>query len=504
MERKQKKEENELSRWSDGSFLRLNEANTPLLCCIFIACSFKIVIFAANNQKYTMIKTISKYMLLAVIAFLCVNVWAQTLKWRDMYQVKKKDTLFGIAKSYGITLEELITANPDMKVAGYELKKGDYIFIPYPSTQKPAASATQRALSPAADVRNRAIRVGVMLPLHNVDGDGKRMVEYYRGLLMGCDSLRQQGISTEVYAWNVSADADVRQTLLKAEVKKCDIIFGPLYTKQVRPLADFCKTAGIKLVIPFSIGGDEVVRNPQVYQVYQSTDELNNATIDAFLERFAKQHPVFIDCNDSTSKKGIFTSALRNQLNARGISYSITNLRSPEDAFAKAFSRTQPNVVVLNTGRSPELSVALAKINGLTVNLPGIVISLFGYTEWLMYTKQHLDHFFKYNTYIPTTFYYNPLSTKTQQLENSYRRWFSMPMQYALPRFALTGYDHAQFFLRGLHKYGKAFMGTKEQNVYTALQTPMSFQRVGNGGMQNVAFMLIHYTYDRKIESLAY
>ena len=27
------------------------------------------------------------------------------------------------------------------------------------------------------DVRKRAIRVGVMLPLHDVDGDGKRMVE---------------------------------------------------------------------------------------------------------------------------------------------------------------------------------------------------------------------------------------------------------------------------------------------------------------------------------------
>jgi len=146
---KQKKEGNELSRWSDGSFLRLNEANTPLLCCIFIACSFKIVIFAANNQKHTMIKTISKYMLLAIIALLCVNVWAQTLKWRDMYQVKKKDTLFGIAKSYGITLEELITANPDMKVAGYELKKGDYIFIPYPSTQKPAACRAKEAPTPA-------------------------------------------------------------------------------------------------------------------------------------------------------------------------------------------------------------------------------------------------------------------------------------------------------------------------------------------------------------------
>ena len=29
-------------------------------------------------------------------------------------------------------------------------------------------------------VNNNTISVGVMLPLHQVDGDGKRMVEYYR------------------------------------------------------------------------------------------------------------------------------------------------------------------------------------------------------------------------------------------------------------------------------------------------------------------------------------
>ena len=31
------------------------------------------------------------------------------------------------------------------------------------------------------DVRKREVRVGIMLPLHNVDGDGNRMVEFYRG-----------------------------------------------------------------------------------------------------------------------------------------------------------------------------------------------------------------------------------------------------------------------------------------------------------------------------------
>jgi hypothetical protein len=55
--------------------------------------------------------------------------------------------------------------------------------------------------------------------------------------------------------------------------------------------------------------------------------------------------------------------------------------------FSKAFSRSQQNVVVLNTGRSPELNVAFAKLNSLKAMDPSVTISMYGYTEWLMYTK---------------------------------------------------------------------------------------------------------------------
>ena len=459
-----------------------------------------------------MTKAIIRYLFMLFVAFLCTTAVAQNLKWRDMYQVKKKDTIFGIAKNYGLTVDELINANPEMKVAGYELKKGDYICIPYPANTDPKAATTKAATTPQPQTvakttqsqTTKTIKVGVVLPLHDVDGDGKRMTEYYRGFLMGCDSLKQQGYSIDVHAWNVPADADIRPTLQDASIRNCDVIFGPLYTKQVKPLSDFCKGAGIKLVIPFSIWGDEVSRNSEIFQVYQSLDELNNASIDAFISRFGNQHPVFIDCNDSTSKKGIFTFGLRNRLNARGVKYSITNLKSNEELFSKAFSRTQPNVVVLNTGRSPELTVAIAKLKTLVASNPGVVVSLFGYTEWLMYTRNNLDNFYKFNTHIPSTFYYNPLSAKTQHLENGYRRWFGLETLYALPKFALMGYDHAQFFIRGLYKYGKAFNGTKPQNVYTPLQTPLDFKRVGSGGMQNRAFMLVRYTNDKKIELINY
>ena len=386
------------------------------------------------NIKFgTIMRRSMRYFLMIVGLTLSMGVFAQTTKWRDIYTVKKKDTVFGIANKYGLSLPELMEANPEMKQEGYVLQKGATLFIPYEKDLKKnqakagnaagasatAATAGTGALAPAKSaaapaVVSNAVKIGVMLPLHDVDGDGKRMVEYYRGLLMACDELKQKGISTDVHAWNVPIDADIRTTLLQEGADKCNIIFGPLYTKQVAPLTGFCKTYGIKLVIPFSINGDDVERNKEIFQVYQSQETLNESTIQAFLKRFTNVHPIFVDCNDSTSRKGVFTYGLRKELEKRNINYSITNVNSSIDQFAKAFLPSKQNVVILNTGRSPQLTAVLNKLDEFDSKYPGAAISLFGYTEWLMYAKYNLERFYKYDTYIPSTFYYNASSARTQ------------------------------------------------------------------------------------------
>lgn len=443
-----------------------------------------------------------RYFLLALSLVVSMGVMAQSTRWRDIYTVKKKDTIFGIAKKYGLSLPELMDANPDMKKEGYTLKKGDTLFIPY---EKDAPAAGAKASAPkAAPAGGTAVKVGIMLPLHDVDGDGRRMVEYYRGFLMACEQLKQKGVSTDVSAWNVPIDADIRQTLLEKGASECDIIFGPLYTKQVTPLAEFCKTHDIKMVIPFSITGDDVDRYKNIFQVYQSPTTLNDAAVKAFVTRFQNLHPVFVDCNDSTSKKGVFTMALRKELEKRKIKYNITNVSSDLSYFAKAFDRSRHNVVVLNSGRSPQLTQALNKLDALNAAYPGLVISLYGYTEWLMYAKYNLERFYKYDTYIPSTFYYNASSAKTIELESSYAKWFHQPMQSAMPRFAITGYDHAMFFIQGVRKYGKDFVGTRKQIGLTPVQTPLNFIRTAKGGFRNSNFQLIHYTFNHQVESITY
>lgn len=460
-----------------------------------------------------------RYFLLFIGLLLGASVFAQTYMWRDIYTVKKKDTVFGIANKYGLSLPELMDANPEMKREGYMLQKGATLFIPYAQGEKNPNKATNSGnknittlpaiggkpvVTSTTAVQSNAVKIGVMLPLHNVDGDGKRMVEYYRGLLMACETLKQQGISTDVHAWNVPIDADIRTTLLQEGANQCDIIFGPLYTKQVAPLTGFCKTYGIRLVIPFSISGDDVERNKEVFQVYQSPETLNDASIKAFLKRFTNVHPIFVDCNDSTSRKGAFTFGLRKELEKRNINYSITNVNSSIDQFAKAFLPSKQNVVVLNTGRSPQLTQVLNKLDEFDAKYPGASISLFGYTEWLMYAKYNLERFYKYDTYIPSTFYYNANAPKTKNLEQRYEKWFHQPMMVAQPRFAITGYDHGMFFIQGIKKYGKNFSGERQQVSYQPVQTPLHFVKTSKGGYKNQSFQLIHYTFNHQIEAVNY
>ena len=419
------------------------------------------------------------------------------------HEVKKKETMYGIARMYGITVEELVQANPGMEQPDYQLKKGAILTIPVTPQQSTLQTVASQN-NDNTDVRNRAIRVGVMLPLHHVNNDGKRMIEYYRGLLMACDSLKKEGISVDIHAWNLPENGDVKALLKDPAAARCDVIFGPLYSKFVSPLSDFVERNDIRLVIPFSIHAPELYSNRNIFQIYQVQNDIYETTARRCAEWFKDYHSIVIDCGDTTSTKGAFTFTYRRQLEVRDIPYSITSLKSSDNMFAKAFSKTKPNLVILNTGRSPELLSVFGRLSAIKAANPDIQISMFGYTEWMMYMQYQSENFHKYNVHIPAPFFFNMQSPQTDLIQKNYRLIFGQDMMNSLPRFALTGFDHAVFFLRGLHKYGKTFDGAAGRFGYQPIQTPLKFERMGNGGLQNRAYMFIHYKPDHTIETVNY
>jgi len=461
--------------------------------------------FVGENRKTRFMKRLLSSFLIYLCAFaLPLSVAAQqTLT----HEVKKKETMYSIARMYGLTVEQLVQANPGMEKPDYKLKKGSTITIPVITPVKPqqtAAVSSAQSAPPVTDVRQRAIRLGIMLPLHKINNDGKRMVEYYRGVLMACDSLKKEGISVDIHAWNLPETGDVSTVLNDPAAAKCDLIIGPLYSRFVSQLSEFVEKHNILLVIPFSIKAPEIYFNRNIFQVYQMPNEQTETTARRCVEWFKGYHPIIVDCGDTTSTKGSFTATYRRQLEVKDIQYSLTSLKSSDANFASAFMKDKPNLVVLNTARSPELLSVFGRLSAIKVNNPDMQISMFGYTEWMMYTQYQMENFYKYNVYIPSPFFTNMYAPQTERFQQQYRRHFHQDMMTALPRFAMTGFDHAVFFLRGLHKYGASFDGAAGRFGYQPLQTPLKFERIGNGGLQNRAFMFIHYKDDRTAEAVNY
>lgn len=444
-------------------------------------------------------KRILRYFLIcALFSALPLASYAQSVR---THKVQKKETQYGIAKMYGITVEQLVLANPGMELPGYKLKKGDVINIPDGAKLVTPVVANN---NDNADVRERSIRMGIMLPLHNVNNDGKRMIEYYRGLLMACDSMKKEGISVDIHAWNLPENGDVNTILEDPAAAKCDIIFGPLYSKFVTPMSEFSLQHKNLLVIPFSIHAPELLTNRNIFQIYQNPDDLLESTARRCAQWFKDYHPVIIDCADATSTKGAFTTAYRRQLEILDVKYNLTSLKSSDVDFTKAFVKDKPNLVILNTARSQDLIAVFGRLNEIREDVPGIQISMFGYTEWMMYLQYQSANFHKYNVYIPAPFFTNLESPVAERIQSLYRQNFHQDMMLALPRFAMTGFDHGVFFLRGLHKYGMTFDGAAGRFGYQPVQTPLKFERMANGGLQNRAFMFVHYKDNNTIETVNY
>ncbi len=348
------------------------------------------------------------------------------------------------------------------------------------------------------------INVGVMLPLHNDDGDGKRAIEYYRGLILAAEELKNEGVEVNFYAWNAHINADVSKILQDPNAKKCDFFFGPMYTKQLPALQSFAAANNAKVIIPFSINGDPASHYSNVFQIYQEPAFARTEAIKRFATQFSDCQVVVVGCDDANSTKGDFTAELRGLLTGRGMSYTLTSLATPNDLFVKAFNPKKRNVVVLNSSSNNSLKEAFRKLDALKSAHPELSVSMFGYTEWLTYAKDYAPMYHKFDMYIPTHSFFNADDPRVQKLMAKYKQQFNCEMMAQNnPRFGIMGYDHGRFFFRGFSKMGRDYKGIYANN--DALQTRIYFGKVGaTGGMQNISAKFIHYNTNKTMSIIEF
>ncbi|QIU96309.1 LysM peptidoglycan-binding domain-containing protein [Bacteroides faecium] len=428
---------------------------------------------------------------------------------KDMHKVKRKETIFSVSREYGISEQELIAANPELKKG---MKKGQFLCIPYPAatTVQPTQKEDPYAIPPSNSELFRksketpkemsTIKAALVLPFQ----EDKRMVEYYEGFLMAVDSLKRTGTSLDLYVYDSGKDVSTLNTILaKNEMKKMDVIFGPMHQNQIKPLSDFAEKNDIRLVIPFSQKGEEVFNNPAVYQINTPQSYLYSEVYEHFTRQFPNAHVIFIEPTIADKEKADFISGLKQELKSKGVSMQTVNESATKETLKAALRNDKENIFIPTSSTNVLLIKALPQLTLLVRDNPEQNIHLFGYPEWQIYTKDHLDSFFELDVYFYSSFYTNTLFPAAVQFTNDYHKWYSKDLTSKFPNYAMLGFDTGFFFLKGLSRYGSELENNLPKMSLTPIQTGFKFQRVNNwGGFINKKVFFIRFTKNFELVKL--
>lgn len=430
-------------------------------------------------------------------------------KCKEIHKVKRKETIFSVSREYGISEQELIEANPELKEG---MKKGQLLCIPYPKAMVNISKKEKENINPPSnkelfeenkEIQKKisTVKVALILPFH----EDKRMIEYYEGFLMAIDSLKRIGTSIDVYAYDSGKGASLNSILSKKELKEMDVIFGPMHQEHIKPLSEFAQKNNIRLVIPFSQKGKEVFNNPSIYQVNTPQSYLYSKVYDHFSRQFPNAHVIFIEPTISDKDKEKFIIGFKQDLKNKGISSHTVGENVTKDELKAILQNDKANIFIPASGNNILLIKILPQLTLLTRENADKNIHLFGYPEWQTYTRDHLESFFELDTYFYSSFYTNTLFPAAVRFTESYHKWYSKDLTSKYPNYAMLGFDTGFFFLKGLSMYGSALENNLNKMKLTAIQTGFMFERVNNwGGFINKKVFFIHFNRNFELEKLEF
>ena len=191
-----------------------------------------------------------------------LNVTIEPKQLYTEYKVRKKETLYSISKKFGTTVEEIKKCNPNIK----QIKQDDIINIPAGieyntvTAENPITSAEINNIynklykSDKKGVINVAVILPFMLRQSSPDTKACLYTEYYQGFLMAVDSLKRQGASINVYAYDSEeSESTVRRILSDPILKEMDLIIAPENDSHIKLIADFGLANDINVVNTFRL-----------------------------------------------------------------------------------------------------------------------------------------------------------------------------------------------------------------------------------------------------------
>ena len=423
------------------------------------------------------------------------------------YQVPRSIGLYRVSVNFGVTQEEIITWNPQLKERG--LHYAETILIPAKGVELQTASVAQAPIEQPAEtpvqtpadsiaivadtVVNTAIdsiastaadsllaadsiqpvKIAVLLPLQaevkQRDPGLDRFVDFYEGLLLAIADESKQ-TNYELFVYDIGkTETVVNQLVSDSILHRMNAIVGPAYPAQVEQVAKVALSDSIPTFIPFTNKVKGIESNPYLFQFNPDVKSEARALASYLEARKDSVNCVLVDAKEADIPYSI--REFRQEVRNRGLSNTRISVHDILiDSIGKALKDSVENIIVFNSEKFSNLQLLLPHVmNGKA----GKAVTLYSQYSWQK-EKILLPQIF-------TSVFATDLPADLTHYNTEYDLYFKNQPVSDMPRFDLLGYDITRQLI--------AWMNGKE---YFGLQSDMLFEPVGtNGGYINTKVAVI-------------
>jgi LysM repeat protein/ABC-type branched-subunit amino acid transport system substrate-binding protein len=433
--------------------------------------------------------------------------------------VEKGESLYSIAKSNSVTVEDIAKANPGISD---NIKPGQTILIPV----KNAAGIKNKTNSDSTSADNNSANyncnnpklldsynIALMIPfyLNDIsainpdDPDIKEKaasdftsftyVQYYEGILLAIDSLKKKGFSAKVYVYDVDEDSAATAAILaKPEFAKMHLIIGPFFEGSMRVVARFAQKHNIKVVDPVSTDDAILKGNPTLFEVSPSISMQLKQLAAWIVGRYPSSPVIVVDNNLENEKEyvSIFKAALKAQLKLAGIKDTASNEviynQSGLSGITRYFRNADTNIVV-TLSNNGELFVTnyVSKLDEIYDKYKMIVIGLPG---WKNYDNVETEYLQNINLHMFSSSFIDYTNDNVKNFIYAFRDQYKTEPD----KCAFQGYDVGMFFFNALNSYGLNFDKCIDKVVGSNLQSNYKFVKTGSkDGFDNSYLNIYRY-----------
>lgn len=452
-----------------------------------------------------------------------------------LHKVAKGETLYSLAKQNNLSVEELRAANPHVKRG---LKAGQIIEIPIKMEQVAEQVTTQTSPKSNAEVtpqteqiptdtstelsstkpmlfhtlkQGETAEVALLLPLGTEDKPSQNYLDFYRGFLIGLDSVRMSGHSVNLNLYNTAHDYNrVEQILSSEALDKVDLVVGPVYEDELIPVTTALRKRHIPIVSPlanltqtksnrvFQMSPSPATKLNKVQTMFNkskrvviiSTDNIDaefDAEVRSMLgdttkvieHKYIYEHPSVIEKREKEREK------------MREAGLEVDNTPSPSD-MSPLLRGEEPTVIVITANNEIEVDRILAAIASANIALTArsqrvVPFVVYGNNRWNRYRNIDRAILFANNVTMLSTYH----ARRSEPIIRAFDKRFVEEFGALPSLYAYRGYDAAVVFVKSLYDT----METGMEGVHTKpLLTPYIFEQDQTSGVRvNNQWIKVNY-----------